>query len=308
MDEQLSEALQRIPVFEGQDPEVMVVERLGGLTNTNYKVAANGELFVLRLPGAGTSEYIDRSVEEHNARAAAEAGVNADVMFFDAADGLMLTRYLEGCETLSPEAFTTKPGVPTRAAQTLKRMHESGKEFRFRFELFDMIDTYLDVLSRKDAELPEGYHDVVEESGAVREALEARPVALAPCHNDPLTENFMDNGRRTWLLDWEYSGMNDPFWDLGDVSVEAGLREEQDMEMIEAYCNGAVTPAAIGRMTIYKAMADLLWTLWGLLQHVNDNPTDDYWAYSTRRFERCKALIGTEEFPSHLQAIRTAKP
>jgi thiamine kinase-like enzyme len=308
VDEQIVQALQRIPVLSGTRAQDVSIERLAGLTNKNYKVVeANGESFVLRIPGEGTSEYIDRDVEEYNARAAAEAKVNAEVLFFDSSDGLMLTRYLEGCQTMSPEAFVSKPGAPTRAAQVLKRMHSSGKHFRFRFELFGMIEEYLRYLDQKDAQLPEGYHEVVREAGAVREALDARPAPLAPCHNDPLTENFLDNGERMWLLDWEYSGMNDPFWDLGDVSVEAGLRDEQDMEMLEAYCNGLVSPADVGRMKVYKAMADLLWTLWGLIQHVNENPADDFWAYSTQRFERCKASLGAEEFGHQLRAIRTAK-
>jgi thiamine kinase-like enzyme len=307
VDEQIAQALQRIPVFSGTRMEDASAERLAGLTNKNYRVDANGASFVLRIPGEGTAEYIDREVEEHNARAAAEAEVNAEVLFFDSSDGLMLTRYLEGNETMSPEAFVSKPGAPTRAAQVLKRMHSSGKHFRFRFELFGMIEEYLGYLDQRDAQLPEGYHDVVKEAEAVREALDAHPASLAPCHNDPLTENFLDNGERMWLLDWEYSGMNDPFWDIGDVSVEAGLSDEQDMEMLEAYCDGSVSSADVGRMKIYKGMADLLWTLWGLIQHVNENPADDFWAYSTQRFERCKALMGTEDFGHYLRAVRTAE-
>ncbi len=307
MDERLLDALWRVPSLRGRTPEEVGPRRMGGLTNENYRVEADGEAYVLRIPGRGTSEYIDREVEEHNARAAAEAGVNADVVFFDAADGLMLTRYLEGCETMSPESFTTRDGVPARAGLVLKRMHASGQQFRFRFELFAMIENYLKVLGEKDVALPEGYHDVVGEAGAVREALEARPPELAPCHNDPLTENFMDDGERAWLLDWEYSGMNDPFWDLGDVSVEAGLSEEQDLQMLEAYRGAGVTPEDVGRTTIYKAMADLLWTLWGLIQYANDNPTDDYWAYSTQRFERCRRLMESPGFGDHLRAVRTGR-
>lgn len=306
VDDRLSAALRRVPIFGGVGLEEASPERLGGLTNMNYRVEAGGESFVLRLPGEGTSEYIDRKVEEHNARAAARAGVNAEVVFFDAADGLMVTGFLEGCETMSPRAFASRPGAPARAGRVLKRMHSSGEKFRFRFELFDMIENYLKVLDQKNAQLPDGYHEVVEEAGAVREALEARPATLAPCHNDPLAENFMDNGERAWLLDWEYSGMNDPLWDLGDVSVEAEFDEARDAQMLEAYREGAVTPADAGRVTVYKAMADLLWTLWGLIQHANDNPTDDYWAYSTRRFERCKQVMGDEDFHRRLEAVRSA--
>ena len=102
-----------------------------------------------------------------------------------------------------------------------------------------MIDDYLRILATKDVALPEGYHDVVAEAGgAVRAALDAAPVALAPCHCDPLCENFLDTGTRMWIVDWEYSGMNDPMWDLGDLSVEGGFDEAQDEAMLAAYFGG----------------------------------------------------------------------
>ncbi len=190
-----------------------------------------------------------------------------------------------------------------RAAQVLKRMHTCGKEFRFRFELFSMIDDYLALLDGKGAALPDGYHDVVAEAEAVRRVLDANPAVLAPCHCDPLCENFLDDGARMWIVDWEYSGMNDPIWDLGDLSVEAGFEVRHDREMMDAYCGGAAPADVYGRMVIYKAMCDLLWTLWGLIQHANENPAEDFWAYAVNRFERCKTLIGDAEFARHLAAI-----
>ena len=162
------------------------------------------------------------------ARVAAEAGVGAEVLHFDADSGLMLTRYLDGCITMSPELFKSRPRAPARAAEVLKRMHGCGREFRFRFELFAMIDEYLGLLAKLEAPLPDGYHEVVTEAGAVRQALDATPATLVPCHCDPLSENFLDDGARMWIVDWEYSGMNDPLWDLGDLSVEAGFTPAQD--------------------------------------------------------------------------------
>ena len=99
-----------------------------------------------------------------------------------------------------------------------------------------------------------------------------------------------------WLVDWEYSGMNDPVWDLGDLSVEAGLSAAQDRELLEAWGDGPPSAALVGRMVASKAMCDLLWTLWGLIQHANGNPADDFWAYATGRFARCKALMGQPGF------------
>ncbi len=303
MDDNIAAALDRIPAFDGVPRETIACARLGGLTNLVYRVDAGDRRYVLRIAGEGTEDYIDRKVEGHNARVAAEAGVSAEVLHFDADSGLMLTRYLDGCVTMSPELFKSRPGAPARAAEVLKRMHACGKEFRFRFELFAMIDEYLDLLAKLEAPLPDGYHEVVKEAGAVRKALDANPAALAPCHCDPLSENFLDDGARMWVVDWEYSGMNDPIWDLGDVSVEAGFDAAQDREMMAAYCGGEPPAAVYGRMVIYKAMCDLLWTLWGLIQFANKNPVDDFWAYSVNRLERCKALMGADDFGRHLGAI-----
>ncbi len=295
--------LRHIPLFENVTLDQIAWERLGGLTNKNYKITLNGHAYVLRVAGEGTAAYIDRAVEEHNARIAADAGVGAEVIFFDTSDGLMLCRYLEETVTMTPESFRNTSGAPGRAAAAFRRMHDCGREFRFRFELFSMIDEYLGVLAKLGATLPGGYHDVVKEAEAVRAALNNNPVPLAPCHCDPLCENFLDDGRRMWIVDWEYSGMNDPIWDLGDLSVEAGFDAAEDEEMMAAYVGGPVPESTFGRMVIYKAMCDLLWTLWGLIQHANENPVDDFWAYAVNRFERCKALMGREDFGRHLAAM-----
>jgi thiamine kinase-like enzyme len=217
----------------------------------------------------------------------------------------MLARYIPGAVTMSPALFKQRPGSPGRAARVLKRMHGSGQRFAKRFELFAMIEEYKALLAKLGATLPEGYDAAVAQAGAVRQALDARPVPLAPCHCDPLCENFLDDGRRMWLVDWEYSGMNDPWWDLGDLSVEAGFDAAQDRELLGAYCDGEPPAWAVGRTVIYKAMCDLLWTLWGLIQHANQNPADDFWAYALNRFRRCQALMGSADFPRHLAAIGT---
>jgi thiamine kinase-like enzyme len=106
-----------------------------------------------------------------------------------------------------------------------------------------------------------------------------------------------------WIVDWEYSGMNDPLWDLGDLSVEAAFTPQQDIELIQAYYGGEPSEADFGRMIIYKAMCDLLWTLWGLIQHSDGNPAEDFWAYSTGRFERCKELMSDPGFGQHVEAV-----
>ena len=145
----------------------------------------------------------------------------------------MVTRFIDGARTMSPESFQDDARARRRGpARRSASCTTSGAVFPFRFELFAMIDDYLKILATKDVDLPAGYHDVVREAEAVRAALDAHPVPLAACHCDPLCENFLDTGERMWIVDWEYSGMNDPMWDLGDLAVEGGFDEAQEDEML----------------------------------------------------------------------------
>lgn len=290
-DRELAAARAALPWLTGSP------ERLGGLTNRVYRLGAH----VLRLPGRGTEDYIDRTNEAVAARAAADAGVSPEVLHADPASGLMVTRFIDGTATMTPEGFRDRAGSPARAGAAFARLHRSGARFPFRFELFSMIDDYLGILSGKDVALPEGYHAVVRDAQSVRRAIDAHPVALAPCHCDPLCENFLDDGARMWIVDWEYSGMNDPMWDLGDLSVEGRFGAAQDDEMLRAYFGGDPPARDRARMVLYKAMCDLLWTLWGLIQLANGNPADDFRAYADGRFSRCRALMATPEFAQALK-------
>jgi thiamine kinase-like enzyme len=296
--------LRNAPGFEKISEDVSKVTRLGGLTNRVYHVETPKARVIVRIPGEGTEDYIDRSVEVANANAAWRAGVSAQVLWADPMSGNMVSRAIDEIETMTPALFASREGAPGRAGRALAKLHNSGEAFEFRFELFTMIDEYLSILSAKDAALPEGYHDIVRAAAPVKQALADKPARLAPCHCDPLCENFLDDGDQMWIVDWEYSGMNDPLWDVGDLSVEAGMDADAEAELLNAYFGRAPTPAEVGRVVIYKAMCDLLWTLWGLIQHADDNPAEDFWAYATTRFDRCKALMHSDAFPVHLAAVR----
>tara|TARA_R110002126_G_scaffold291808_1_gene459902 strand:- start:134574 stop:135503 length:930 start_codon:yes stop_codon:yes gene_type:complete len=307
MSEYLSEvtrALRPAPGFETIGEDECRLTRLGGMTNLVFLVEARQQNIIVRIPGEGTQEYIDRAVEANNAQAAYAAGVSAKVLYVNPDTGLMVSEAIENIETMTPDLFATRMGAPARAGAALAKLHGSGQVFQFRFELFSMIDEYLKLLSTKDVDLPEGYHDIVKAAAPIKDLLASRPTPLAPCHCDPLCENFLDDGARMWIVDWEYSGMNDPLWDVGDLSVEAGLNAAQEMELMQAYFGALPTPEQHGRVVIYKAMCDLLWTLWGLIQHADNNPAEDFWAYATGRFDRCKALMNDPAFAAHLEAVR----
>jgi thiamine kinase-like enzyme len=284
--------------FAGDSP----TSRLGGLTNVNHLVERGGERFVLRVPGAGTTEFIDRRAEAVAARSAASAGVNAEVVFFDERDGLMVTRFVDDAATMNAERFRDLDAV-ARAGRALRTLHTTAQPFATDFQLFPMIDDYKGLVAAKGAALPDGYEQLQTEADATRRALEARARPLVPAHCDPLCENFLDTSERMYVIDYEYSGNNDPMWDLGDLSVEGEFGPAQDTALLHAYFGAAPPAAETGRMVAYKAMCDLLWTLWGVIQHANGNSADDFWAYAVGRFERCATLMSSGDYPRHLADI-----
>src|ERR671916_330436 len=164
------------------------------------------------------------------------------------------------------------------------------RAFKSRFDAFAIIDHYLELLRKLQAPLPRGFEEMKREMDAVRRLLEAICIPLTPCHNDLWPENFVEVGRRIYLIDWEYSGMNDPMWDLGNLSVEAGFRGEQERVMMEAYCGGFVPPRLYDRIVLYKAIGSFFWALWSIVQYANNNPATDFWTYALNRFERCKGV------------------
>lgn len=300
--------LARVPFFEGVKLQDVGIERLGGaLTNTSYKVTSKAGAYVLRIAGEGTSSYVDREAEEHNARLATAVGVNAEVIHFDVRDGTMLTRFVDGA-IMDGKSFGLESGAPVRAALALRRVHGMGRVFRTHFDVFSAIRGYLDLLGELGTPLLEDYRAAVREAEAVRQALESSPAPLAPCHNDPWPGNFLlESCGRIHIIDWEYSGMNDPMWDLGDLSVEAGLGPLEDRMMMEAYHDGA-SPALYSRLELYKVMSDLHWSVWGVVQHARGNPAEDFQTYALGRLASCKARLGSADFGRHLGVVRAGYP
>ena len=269
-----------------------------------YKVVFDGAAYALRLPGHDTWEYIDRAAEKRNSGIAAEAGVGAEVLHFDARSGMMVSRFIEG-DAMDAGWLREDAEALSRVARTLRRVHGLGRNFRFRFNVFGMIERYQDILYKLRLPLPVGYGEVRRGTEAAQRALEAFPVSLVPCHNDPWPNNFIDAGGRTYLIDWEFSGMNDPLWDLADLSAESEFGPQQDRTMMEAYWRDEPPEEIYSRLELYKAMGDHLWSLWGFIQYANDNPLDDFLAYAQDRFGRCEGRIGALDFGRHLDVVRT---
>ena len=298
----LAEAITRIPSLSRFALESLSPVRLGGLTNYNYLVHVPDQgRQVLRLAGNGTIEYIDRKIEKYNAMVAVRAGVNVVVRHFDEQDGTMLTDYLES-ETMSIKAFRDKARVQ-RAALAFRRLHDCGELFSNDFDLFPQLDRYTALLQNLGCALPKEYGEVKELAGRARQALSLWPIQKVACHCDPLHENFLDTGTKMFIIDFEYAGNHDPMWDLGDFSVECEFTPEQDQVLLESYFGRPAPAFEVGRMTMHKALCDLLWALWGLVQHAYKNPAEDFWQYGVNRLRRGRSLMKSAHFRESLKAV-----
>ena len=303
MESDVLETLSVIRELGDPDPASISIERLGGLTNRNYKIDCPQGCFVLRLAGEGTGDYIDREAEYYNASVASRAGVNAEIIYFDVHNGTMLCRYIDNSVTMDITRFRDIEAI-RRTGRAFRQLHQCGENFRGRFELFGQIDQYLKVIQELGATVPDGYERVQRDAEQVRTALSGHVLPNVPCHCDPMVENCIDTGNTMYIIDFEYAGNNDPMWDLGDLSVEGDFDDNQDHEFLVAYFGREPSAFDAGRMVMYKAMCDLLWTLWGVVQHANDNPADDFWGYAVGRLERCKELMASGDFVKHLDAVK----
>jgi len=294
-------ALGAIPGFAA-DASSAQITRLKALTNRVYKVVTASGSFCLRIPGEGTAVFIDRRAEEANARAAAEAGIAPAVLHFGP-DGVMATRFIDGA-TLSPERFRDNPGPLQRTAQALRRLHDDVPSFSRDFHVFEIMQGYAKLL-KKSGVVPRSDHlDLVDRAQAARCALEENPVPWRPCHCDPTGANLIDTRARIWIVDWEYSAMNDPMWDLAYLSVEAEFDAVFDERLLCEYFARPPRATETARMLIHKALSELLSALWALLQHANGNRSADFSTYAEATFERCRRRMLAPDFTRSLEVVR----
>lgn len=291
------------------DPDSIPLEPLAGMTNRNYKVSIGGKNYVVRIPGEGTEEYVDRKADFQAATLTSRIGTNAPLIHYDVEAGIQITQYLDGCRNLRDPGVLDDMEVVRRTGRAFKHLHSCGEKFLNRFHEKNVAAEYMDLLKSMSFGLPDGYEGVQEEAESIRDLLDKTCKALVPCHNDPAPENLVDMGDRVHILDWEFGGNNDAFWDLGDFSVESDFSPEQDAVFLEAYLGRAPTEAERARLILQKSMVFLLWTLWGLLQEANKNPTPayefaSYWDYGMDRFTRCQEIMNSDEFPALMEAVR----
>jgi len=283
--------ISEIPLFAAKGARINAIEILpGGLTNSNYKVTIDDVTYAVRLAGAGTIEYLNRPAEKHNAQIMSDIGINAPIIFYDETTGNQVCKYIDDSITLHIPDFK-EDNYLRKAAQVFHKYHTCGKEFASEFNPLQELLAYDRLLKEKNFQFYDGAELMREKIEEVRAALAANPPQLAPCHNDPLCENWLDDNKNFYLIDWEYAGMNDPIFDLGALAIEAELTDEQERLLLREYYGGDLTEKQWGSLIINKFLCDALWSFWAVLQIATGKPHEDYWPYGLNRFNRAYALI-----------------
>jgi thiamine kinase-like enzyme len=297
----IEEVVAKIDDWKGKNVSVQPLS--GGLTNTNYKVEVDQKSYFVRVPGASTELLaIDRQNEYNNTKAASEAGVGPQVLYYLPEFSVMVLEFLQG-KTMSKESLNGT-GMPTRMAQAIRQLH-AGPRFFSDFNMFRLTEYYLDICQERVFQTPEGYLDRMATVAEIEKAMSANPLPVVPCNNDLLAENYIDDGKQLWLIDYEYSGNNDPCFELGNTCQEMQFNDEQITEVCAAYF-GSGTPAKIARMKLNMIMSDLGWGLWAAIQARISTIDFDFWGWAEERWGRAVEKMDSAEFPVWLKDV-TAK-
>jgi thiamine kinase-like enzyme len=273
----VEEAVERI--WPGRPVEVEPLG--GGITNHNFKVVVDGETLVLRIGGKDTELLgIDRAREHEAALLAAELGIGPEVARYE--DGVLVTG--------SPRRG--RRAEPSVVGGLLRRLH-SARALAGRFDSFRVVEAYASTAAERGQTLPDQYDRAHELAHAIEARRSEAP--LVTCHNDLLAANFIDDGNRIWIVDWEYAAMGDPFFDLANFSVNNGLDEEGERSLLAAY--GSADAAAL---VLMRFMSDFREAMWGVVQQAISELDFDFVAYADEHFER---MLRTASEPRFQEAL-----
>ncbi len=277
-------ALDAVDCLRGRERRV---EKLpGGLTNVNLKVTTAEDTVVVRIPQPGSELLlIDRRAEHLNSRAAATAGVGAPVVQYVEDPGLLVVGFVEG-KTFTDEDLRSSENV-RRVAAACRQLH-AGPRFVSDFDMFEVQHTYLRSVHERGFRLPPRYLDFEHKVEQIHRAFASRPTDTVPCNNDLLAGNFIDDGTKLWLIDYEYSGNNDACFELGNLWSEPNLPVEQLEALMEAY-DGRLLRHRVARARLWGLMAKYGWTLWGSIQDSVSTIDYDFWSWAMEKYDRAVA-------------------
>ena len=253
------------------DEEIQSVEQLGGMTNQNYLVQTSSNRYIVKFFGKGTEKLIDRQNEKFNLELLKDLKLDVENYLFDIEAGIKVNQYIENAETLDSATIKTKF---EKIAPILQTIHASGKELKGEFAPFEEIKKY-ESLIQGEISYP-NYEAVRKSVFSLKEELEQIGVDKKSCHIDLVPENFIEGpDGHLYLIDWEYSSMNDPMWDLAALFLESEFTPEEEADFL-AYYEGDKTPVSREKIRIYKILQDIIWSLWTIYKEENGADFGDY--------------------------------
>src|SRR5256712_997842 len=301
MNQQIERILNQVPGWSGV--EAVVTPLVGGITNQNYRVDIGAETFVLRIGGQGTHLLgIDRERERTCTAIAAQMGVGAEVVHFIAtrSEEVLITRFIAGT-SITPES-AAQPEMLRRIVNSMHRYH-AGPDFPGTFSPFETVRNYHQLALEHGVSFPQSLPQVFMLMAQIEQVL--GPLHQPkPCHNDLLASNFIDDGHTVRILDWEYAGMGDMFFDLGNFAVNQSLNEEQ-CELLSGYYFGEMRPADLAHLHLMRLGSDLRESFWGFLQMGISELDFDYHEYAHHHLNRFLQNVATSPFEQWLQAVTT---
>jgi thiamine kinase-like enzyme len=297
-DDELEALLDRIPVLRGLPRSV--TELPGGLTNQNLRVTTAGADYVVRrFRGDAELLGIDRDAEHLNTCAAAEAGVGARVVAYHPEHDVLVICYIEG-RTYDNDTFA-EPGVLQRAGRAIRQLHD-GPRFVSDFDMFARQAHYLGTVREHGYQLFDGYVDHDDAFHRAERALAVRAGATVPCNNDLLAGNFLDDGDKVWLIDYEYSGNNDACFELGNTTTECDLDDDQVEALVTSYYERPLHNK-LARVRLQALVSAYGWSLWGAIQASASSIDFDFGSWGLERFEKAARGFTHDGFDSLLEDV-----
>lgn len=270
---------QKIEKLLSKEEEIVSVEKLGGMTNNNYLVETTNRKFIVKFFGKGTEKLINRIAEKNNLEKLRDLELDVENYIFDINEGIKVNEYIENATTFDAHYIKTKN---KEVAEILQKVHGSGKELEGEFKIFDEIKKYEDLIQ---GEIKYAYYDKIRDKVfGLQSHLEEIGIDRKSCHIDLVPENFIeDENGRVYLIDWEYSSMNDPMWDLAALFIESNYRKSEEGEFFKYYYSEN-TPVSVAKIMIYKILQDFLWSLWTIYK---EEQGAEFGSYGQDRYNRC---------------------
>lgn len=295
VNENFDELLDQVPLLRDR---TAVHELSGGLTNRNLAIDTPSGKYVARVSSNTSSMLaIDRDSEYENSKIAAEAGIGAPIHDYIPSKGLLVIGYLEG-HTYNP---TDVANNLDRIAQSCRTLH-NAKPFVSNFNMFDIQQGYLRSVQENGFRLPDNYLNYLPKVELMKSALKVLDEGTVPCNNDLLPANFIDDGQKIWIIDYEYSGNNDACFELGNIWSEATLEYDCLTELVDAYYQRH-RPEKLARAWFLALMSKYGWTLWASIQCSISSFDFDFWTWGMEKFDRARSDFESKRFDEMLELV-----